>query len=170
MCRSHLFDCLNKVDSSKNKLLVLYRNPKELLIRKYNGDQAELQKKLMKGEPIDFYFYYFRFFDKWAREKLLVYYEDLLFSLEITLWKVLDYLKEDHQRLEDYLENIDEYRQKILFSYSMQHPEKGGSFSKGKDSLFHSKQISNKVLIEIDFKLKKDLWKYKENIWRDLKL
>lgn len=152
--RTHWFDCLKKVDSSKNKLLLLYRNPKELLIRKSDDDQTILQKNLMKGEHIDVFLYYLRFFDKWAGEKLLVYYEDLLFSPEVTLRKVLDFLKEDDHSLKDYLENIDEYRQKILISYSRQHADKGGSFSKGKDSLFHSKQISKKFLKEIDVLLK----------------
>lgn len=169
--RNHFVTHLDEVDALKNKLIMVIRNPKEVILRycednlidfkKYLSNTAMHFKYISSDKSFNYYLRLLRFYEQWEGEKYLVYYEDLLLHPQVVLKELLEFMQEGDERLEDYLENMDEYRARMLDSYSKQHKDTGGGVSKGKDILYHSKKVPVEYLQKADRILQAkapDLW------------
>ena len=143
--------CQMKNSSPKRDyLILLVRNYKECLLRYTHHDLNKIRYFLKKDPPFS-YFHNLIAFDKWdPKRRIMVYYEDLIEKPEEVYLRILDLLKESKERLPKFLDNLEQHQQISIAYYDIIQDAHGGSFSKGKDHLFHSNQESVEFLKEMD--------------------
>ncbi len=172
--RSHFHMPLKGMNKNGNKLLLILRNYKECIHRENTKihSNEEFRDLFVKEEQIvKTYLNNLAMYDSWdPANRLLIYYEDLIKTPVEQTKRILSFFDEP---IPDFL--TDDFLRSIsgstLESYHAQHKKSGGSHSKGKDLEFHSKQIPNEYLVEIDQKMESlsaNLWdtylkKYKSN-------
>jgi len=159
--RTHDSD-IEKVPNDKNQLLMVLRNPKEVLLGFMYDDPDTFTEFLDSESAFLGYLDRIRTYDNWPEEnKLLIYYEDLILEPENVLPEILDFFNESHDKLAMHLNNVEEDRLKISMSYQKQHKIGGGPLSRTQDIFFHSKKIPKELLQKADELLKKinpELW------------
>ncbi len=140
-----------------NKLICIVRNYRECISREHRKKSTDklLHEAFHKNPTFQHYMDNLRVFDEWDQNnRLLIYYEDLILHPVQEVKRVLAFLGEDSPEnlTEDRLSQISE---KTLGSYHIQHIRSGGSHSKGKDLLHHSKNMSPRQLKRWDEVMKK---------------
>ncbi len=149
--RTHGSKFFNGINTYQNKLIVQLRNYKEVGLR-CRGDNPKKFLSWMRSSDFRSYMRKISCYERWdPAHRLLITYEDMLTNTEETLARVLDFLGEEGDLVE-FMEHRDENFAKILSSYDQQHSKKGmpGSYSKGKDLLYHSKKVPQEVLLKAD--------------------
>ncbi len=150
---THFISRLREVDSTKNRLILVFRNYKENTIRRCADQPSEYQKMLDKGTLFDEQAAKLRFYENWPEEnRYLVYHEDLMENPEEILRGILHFLDEDDEKLEGILANIDRHKAKSLSAYenNMKKFGQSGPISRGKDILYHSKLMPQELLLQAD--------------------
>lgn len=161
--RAHHAHEIQGWNKNGNKLICIIRNYKECITREHQRKSiSKLLDKIERGDPTaEHYIDNLRVFDAWDKDnRLLIYYEDLISKPDEEIKKVLTFLRESvPTNLSK--ESLQDTSQKILSSYHTQHISSGGSHSKGKDLLYHSKQMTLKQLKRWDELISKkdpELW------------
>ncbi|MBS0619970.1 MAG: sulfotransferase domain-containing protein [Verrucomicrobia bacterium] len=155
---------IEKDGEKHDKLILIVRNYREALLRHFKSNPrwvlAELKEQakfryLDESSALTFilyrdhYFNNLRVYDFWDPSKrLLIYYEDFLVNPRPILEQVLHFLgsTDRFDALNTYFRNLEEHSTYCLGLYDSM----GGSHSKGKDPLFHTKQIGFEMAMQID--------------------
>jgi len=154
--RTHYqFNELSLVNSEKNKLIFVTRNPKELLYRKFLLEKkaSEIPDKKFIEEFLLKYLKAFEIFEHWNEHtRMLVFYEDFIVNDDACLVQMLNFMNEPLKYYEDYLTHKQEYLDRLLQSYSKQHQHNnGGASSKGGPKpIYYTRNASRETLLEID--------------------
>ena len=162
--QTHYWHAIAKhIDSDSDYLMMIVRNPKECITR-HNGS---LESGIKNFNNWRYFLQNLELFDSWSEEKrLLVYYEDLMRNPKAELQRVLEFLGEYKiNAFETFIRNLPKHQRFVLSYYDRQ---RGGSKSRGKDLLYHSKSALDEVQKEFDALIKeqypiiwdKYLWMY----------
>lgn len=154
--------CIGKLSDEDNRLIMVLRNPKEVLLGFLYDKEDKFAEFLEEKGAFKGYLGRLGVFDRWNPEnKLLIRYEDLIQKPEEVLPILLDFFDDSHERLADHLENIEDLREKMASSYKRQHVNGGCPLSRTQNVLFHSEQMPIELLKKADEILKRsapDLW------------
>lgn len=148
--RGEIEKCIGNYD--QDLLVVIVRNPKEALIR-HKGNKITFNYLLEEGSGIDIgmphvYFENLMAYESWnPKNRLLIYYEDLVASPRETLTQVLLFLNESVENIDYFMQKYDEHKKKSIAIYKR---HQGKSETQGNDLLFHSKKMSTEKRKEID--------------------
>ncbi len=94
----------NEIKDSVNKLILIVRNPREVLLR-HHGNQMIYTNK---SDSFDKYFQSIDYYNKAECKKILFYYEDIISNREEFINRLYNFLECDNQdKLNYVLENID---------------------------------------------------------------
>lgn len=156
-----------EANDAQDALILIVRNPKEALIR--HAGKAILMEAIASNtlnQKLQIYFEALRIFDSWrSPKKLLIYYEDLMQDPKNTLIKILEFLNEPFDRLQEFLSNYQMHKKKCLSLYKV-------SESAGNDVLYHSKSLSIEERRQIDNWVKEQapvVWeKYLKNRYSEI--
>ena len=130
-------------DTQRDILIVLVRNPKEVIVRNVGSVHA------MRFNSWDYvaYFDVLKVYDCWnPRKRLLIYYEDMMSSPRESIIRILDFLGETTQDVDDFMTNYDYHKNKALMLYD----HLGGSQTKGEALIKHSLKLTAEERNEID--------------------
>ena len=124
----------SQVKKRDGKLILLIRNPMEAITRH--------TKKLKKNE-VDIYMSNIRLYDKWNdKNKVLIYYEDLLTNPRKEIEKVVKLLNLDVSKIDYFMDNYDEFFDLSVNFYNNKGNLKT-SETKGKKLIHHSLGLSD---------------------------
>lgn len=158
--RHRLKNCQSLVNfpNENDKVVLLMRNYRESYLR-HSCDDIASALELLKNDHDDLYqnLYFFDLFPE--DRKLLIYYEDLILEPEVTFRKLLNFLGEDLASIDSYMASFEEHQRRMITLYDK---VQNGARSKGKDLLYHTKLIPQKVIKEMDQHVKTHhplLWK-----------
>ncbi len=136
----------------KDYLILIIRNPKEAITRHENRIP---DYELLKGTTSNMYtksscyFGNLYLYDQWDKDKrLLIRYEDLLVDLRPQLEKILNFLGDSTDCLEEFFATYQEHRDRMIELYCQN--EGGGSQSRGAAALYHSNAIPPDTRKQID--------------------
>ncbi len=140
-------------------LIFIIRNPKEVLVRHASKESvltAAYENQLTC--PIRCYFADIEIYDRWpADKKILIYYENLVQAPEKELFKLLQFLDEPTDGLQEFMKNYANHKARAL-----SFREQIGGCPSGDNVIYHSKELSNEDRLQIDAWIAKDypdLWK-----------
>lgn len=154
--RTHHASVVKNFSSKKNKLILLSRNFKELLFRRFTIKSINDLKKTNVKDFIDKYIDRFKVYDSWDPDhRYLVFYEDFIDQKnDEILLDILCFIEEEPIFYYQYLMNKEEYHQKIRDNYVYQHkkdPVPAGLSSKsGPELIYYSKNKDLRLLRRID--------------------
>jgi len=152
----------------KTRVIFLLRNYKEHIFREaplppfireplFNADETinenALMKTLSRSSSNGLYFRNIQFFDQLPDEnKLLIYYEDFINNPEQELHRLVEFLQEGSQELEQLMAHYDDCAETFKKHYNANwgKREGGGSVSGGFDIKYHSKQYTFEQCKKID--------------------
>lgn len=140
----------NEDKNPNNKLILLLRNYKEVIIRHCSINKIN-QCIHLTFHAENFKFNYIQNisdFDKWQGEKLLIYYEDFILNPEKELKRSLDFLGQDESKLENFVSNFEFYKNKGITVYT--NGNKNKSITEGNTTIYHSKKINKEERIQWD--------------------
>jgi hypothetical protein len=155
--RSHAPIPKKKMPSDFSKIILLTRNPKELIFRFFSPSSIESINSSKVNSFLDEYISRFISFEEYDKNhRLLLFYEDLISQMDAVLLTSLEFLEEDPAFMEDYLLNKSEYLEVILSSYQKQHAgAHGGSSSlQGPTPIYYTKNKDPELLRYLDQKIK----------------
>ncbi len=129
----------NEPNISKDKLLLLIRDPTETFFRgKENFNEAVSQLYVKGPYGMESFFKNISFYDSWSSTtKLLIYYEDLINEPRKTIEKLLTFLNNSINSLDEFMLNYEEHKEKAIKYYNGVYH----SYSKGNSVNFHQKKI-----------------------------
>lgn len=141
---------------SQDKLILIVRDFKELYFRHqqlhFPGNSKIYNKSIFDSFPN--YFVLLKFFDSFPKDrKILIYYEDLISEPKKTFSKLLDFLGDDKEYLDDFLNKINFHKQRCFSLYNTpkhcrSFGKKGFTYTEGvssQDLLFMENEIKNKL-------------------------
>ena len=149
-------------DNGKNKLILLIRNYREAYLRQYH-DRASLALVDLGSQAKNTteFFDNIHIFESWKdKNRLLIYYEDLMLNPREEITKISRFLNVPEPKLNAFLRNLNKH---VLTCFSI----KNGRFnfqtpSKGKQNiLYHSQKISS----DMNFKIDNVIRQYQPDIW-----
>ncbi len=145
-------ELLTKLQTKKNKLLFVLRNPKECIVRHCSYSEQQFLKSVIENQGgFAQYLFNLKIFDEWNdRTKLLLYYEDILATPEVVAIKLLEFFDESDDYLESYISNLDEILAGILTSYQKQSVVNKLKYSNKSIVPFHSKNFSRESMRIVD--------------------
>lgn len=155
---SHTPKPLYSLSSKSNKLILVTRNPKELLFRHFSiSSIKDLQTPEVKIF-IERYLNRFKLYESWDNaSRFLVFYEDYIMQEnEEILLKLLDFIGEEPTYFDDYINHKEDYSNKILSSYKNLYNDRGSSSVNGPKRIFYTKDIDPKLLNYADYILQKN--------------
>ncbi|MDX8431232.1 MAG: sulfotransferase domain-containing protein [Candidatus Algichlamydia australiensis] len=149
----HQHHCINlkKLNPQRDKLIFLLRNNKENLIGRFGPEKFEnLFHSLVKNNGLPEATTYYRniaAFDLWnPKNRLLIYYKDLIQNPEEVFERALHFLGEDFSRWDNFIENFEEHR---AYCHNKRGGRTGGKF------IHFSNQVPRDRLIAYDEKVEK---------------
>ena len=164
---------VNKINPSTNQIVLLIRNPKELLISIAKRTITGRHPDMSKGAQIAFITDYMKknytspiakikAFERWPEDRrLLIAYEDLISDRQNTIEKLMAFLGEDPAIVKPNLKKFEELQKQSIADYNEAHKRSGGSLSNGSHSVFHSNDLPKEALQAFDQLLQTkypDLW------------
>lgn len=158
--RTHTdFDLLEQFSSDRNKLILITRNPKELLYRENmrTGTYTAVLDRAAAENFLNIYMQTLRVYDSWASQnRFLVYYEDFINDSEQILLNLLGFMGESPTYFDDYIEHREFYNSQLLDSYQKQHATNGGTISarNGPKPIFYTDFAQPEDLLWVDEYLK----------------
>lgn len=130
-----------------DKLILLVRNHRECFLREARDDPALAVDCVKNNAFFTDLFGILQYYDGFIdRSKLLIYYEDLIADPATTFSRILEFLGESKEKLEPFLQSIEQHKQISLRAYEKTY----GSASKGKDLEYHTNIAPPAVVEEID--------------------
>lgn len=163
----HGYRELGQISPLCNRLIFLTRNPKELLFRAYflaYPGQKEPDFHFIQNF-LDEYLIPLKLYESWnPANRMLIFYEDLIVDADRIVLDALDFMGIAPAYLEDFVENNETYKKRLLESYTKQQVNnRGGSSSiGGTKAIYYSKDIDPEILKKIDLYLMQrepNLWK-----------
>jgi len=148
-------------------LIFIIRNYKECVFRRLKSHTPNFTLKDVLGElnnkPVTVFdrwshsFDYIRllnYYDTFEHPKIIVYYEDLITDFEKEILRMRDFfssvgIEEDEGSVQKFLDNIESHKEESIKQYHNE-VERKGSQTKGKDLLYHSKQVDPSLLLKMD--------------------
>lgn len=121
-----------------DKLILLLRNYKEVIIRHHNEGVKPEGEEIFSHVPD--YMNLIDFYDKFEKEKLIIYYIDFIEKPRETLVNILYFLKEEYsvEKFENFFASFESHKSNCINIYAAH----GHSYTKGKETIFHSKSLS----------------------------
>jgi len=168
-----------KTSNKINRLIVLVRDPAEIFIRSFGYENAikllrilayndpyDPQEQIIyptapyhKGKPIDWalasirqFKTTFETYENFKNPKMLIWYEDLIMHPGQLLPQILDFLHEDHVRLNYVLNNLEHLQEQCRKAYVEQFTgvdPKLSSKSDRKTTNYHQRQASEEEVEEL---------------------
>ena len=137
-----------------SKVILVLRNYKECIPRHVNLFSCEEAiKKSGRISYLDLLYFY----DNFNGEKIIIYYEDLMLQPKEELKKLLSFLKESEDFLEEFIENF-EYHKKQSISFYNKGESK--SQTEGNAINYQTQKMTQKQIVDWDIFLKKYMKKY----------
>jgi len=139
------------------KLVLILRNYKECIIRHHGIESIRNNYKSVKdflkddsvSQPANWYTKNIEAFDNFEKDKLLIYYEDLLTDPATNFQKLGEFLGIDSHETSSFITNIAEHKNKSIKAYT-----KGVHISETQGDAtkidFHSRKLSQSEVEEID--------------------
>ncbi len=149
--RTHFLTKIPKNEEAESILIVLVRDFKESFFHQVNNKQisASLKEALAKfPNNMREYFEILRFYEDWQGEKILLYYEDLLENPEIACKSLGKIFSLPVDQVSVACDKGKRLKHRIFSIYP------GNANSKGKDTQYHSSKHSQKVIEEMNSKVK----------------
>lgn len=128
---------LNRIDTCRNKLVLLVRNPKECITSHFQYNEDELVDAIVNEKaPFKDYINTLLAYDNWQEptlslfnwyptpSKMIVFYEDLLENPKETFASLFNFLGENTSVDEDFFQNFDKVSNQILESYEKKYFKK----------------------------------------------
>lgn len=141
-------------------LIFLVRNPKEVLIR-HNHVNLDEVMTFPRQEEYARYFNNLKIFAGWpANKKILIYYEDLMTNPRAVLERILLFLGDSIEPLDDFFKNYQKHKEIALDIYKYN----GDSETRGEDLLHHSRKVPESMRRKFDVWLKL----HYHRLWRDI--
>ncbi|MDX8430445.1 MAG: sulfotransferase domain-containing protein [Candidatus Algichlamydia australiensis] len=141
LVRTHRSSHVQKQRKTQNKLILIVRNPLESLVSRKKFHKSA-QPNVINRENLDYYLNYLRVFDSWNKKnRLLVYYEDLIEEPQRVFEEILVFLGKPLDRMELFFQDYDYYRETAMNAYSNHFNY--GAVSNG-EVLYHSKKVKKK--------------------------
>jgi len=176
MYRTHIVrSCMDKIDKSCNKLILILRNYKECLVsqNKYSvrGFVFDVINSVNEEYQDSFksYITNLQYFENWENEstKLLIYYEDFVQYPEETISKIIEFFDEEPIDLDEFYKSYYEQIGKAYNSYkATSHHGKSN-----RQLIYHSKNFPKDVLYTVDEHIEKTyplLWEKYLNRYKTL--
>ena len=133
-------------DSEKDTLpmIFLLRNYKEVLIRHFGSRDAAEAHLRHKDQNTVNYFKCISDYDNWRENKIILYYEDIVFQPKEAIEKLTKFIGcYNKKKIEEFLSNIEYHRNNSLDSYGkITLGGRDASQSRGKSKIFHSQGMS----------------------------
>lgn len=124
--------------------LLIIRNPIEATIRQYMRSCGLSFADIIANYRDKFFemvFTNLEFYDSWPKDrKLLVYYEDLMQHPNRVIPKIVEFIGESKQGVNEFLMHIDVHKSISLEQYRKIH---GSTFTEGNDLTYHSRSLTN---------------------------
>ena len=134
-------DC-DRFDKNNNIILLL-RNYKECLVR-HQGSRKITQNPI---HHLKQYTDNILFYEKWKGKKIILYYEDLILDFNNSIYKLTNFINIPQPIVINFIKNYDHHKQKSIESYKRCGHD---SVTKGKNLLFHSKNLSKQIKKQLD--------------------
>ncbi len=182
---THCGEKCQLIDPTTNQLVLITRNPKELMVSRAKRAIAKKQLSLCQDEVKIFITNFIldkanykrpmaqlQAFDTWPESKRYqITYEDLLFDQQNSIEKLMTFLGEDPKIVEPGLKKLEQLQKQSIMLYNQTCKRTGGSLSSGIAAIFHSKDLSKETRLAVDALLQTNyprLWKkylsrYKED-------
>lgn len=139
-----------------DKLLITLRDPKEVFFR--NIFSYESAKNQLTQHGLEILYSILGVYDTWPeKSKMIIYYEDLLEHPKETILRLLEFIEEPVDNLEDFFDHFSEHQERCLSYYDKYHY----SYSKGKNSQFHQNKLSKKEVLD----LQKHIKQFNPTLW-----
>jgi len=141
-----------KSEKNKYPMIFVIRNYKEVLIRHYiKTDNA---KKNIQITDRCNYAQCLIDYDQWRKDKILIYYEDLITDTQNTIKDIIKFLNQyNEDELQYFMNDIDMHRKNSLKLYDVitnSVNNESRSLTKGKKKLYHSNVLSEEEKKEWD--------------------
>lgn len=135
--------------NEKNLLIVLVRDYKEVFFHKLSNCSEKCYKENGRHFPsfIENYFDILSFYDNWEKDKVMVYYEDLITDPVAALTPIFEALEIIDSSLNDKIEATYRLSKEIFQIYP------GSAYSRGKSLHFHSEKRSLELIKKMDAKV-----------------
>lgn len=124
---------LNYLHEDVDKLILIIRNYKEAIV-KHVGKPLNINL-LAQANYMDLIQYY----DQFASDKVLIYYEDLITDVKPILNQLLTLLEYDDSHVESFMKNLEKHKIQCLDLY-------GYSSTRGKVAIFHSHKLGEELI------------------------
>jgi hypothetical protein len=135
-----------------DSLILLLRNYKENWNRQ-DACQATTVRNPRRGRGgwsrlFISYFTSLRLYHDWnPQRRMLVYYEDLIREARSQFHRILDFLDEPLDRMEEFMSELPNHQNNALLEYSRQYRP---SITRGRHAVFHSRQIRSEDRLGLD--------------------
>lgn len=140
LIRTHKADDVANLSTKGDKLILILRNPIEVLIAEKKMNNERVRK--INQRDLNHFLAYLEYFESWSPEnRLLLYYEDLVKNPRSVFDAALTFLGRDKQHLDVFIENIDHYRQVSKKKYSAHFPHNPAQSNNRLDH--HQQDLSN---------------------------
>ncbi len=132
---------------SKDKALVIIRNPLDTLLRMSSSYEDAVEK--IKNRCRLYLFPNLNYAETWPEEnRYIFYYEDILDYPKEEITKLLDFLDVPNPDVDGFIDNIEEYRHRTITIYNRNNGPSDLRYSKtnGKDRLFYQRKYTKEEL------------------------
>jgi len=128
------------IDEPIDKLIIVVRDYKEVIIRhRKEAPNVSLLKDSCKSDNSTHnYIQLIDYFDKFEGDKIMIHYEDIITDIKSVLKKLVDFLEESDEHIEDFMNKIETHKINSIGIYGP-----GGSETKGKTLKYHSNKMTN---------------------------
>ena len=153
------------INKEKNKLILVLRNYKECFLRHFSKYTSVLlrfrhdRKNILDNNQATYYFKNIEAYDSFSpQNRFLICYEDLISNPKKVIFDLANFLNSSPEKASELWNNFDQFKADQLYLYR----HFGGSRSKGKSTIFHSKNIEIKKLQKLDTIIKRNYPRYWE--------
>ncbi len=141
LIKRHAIDC---IDQPVDKFILILRNYKECIIKHTLTDPKNTNMPLNVHILIQSnYMILLQHYEAFSKEKMVIYYEDLITDVQPILEKSLQFLQHDDTYLKSFMENLEYHKEASLNLY-------GNSETRGKKITHHANKLTPEFKQEWD--------------------
>lgn len=111
LVKCHSVKMAKKYLKNNDKLIVIIRNPSQSY-----GSSKKRSSKFKDDKWLKNYLNILKFYDEYKKDKLIIYYEDLINDPEIVISNIIEFFNEDKDR-KKLLSNIKKHKEKAKKAY-----------------------------------------------------
>ena len=140
-----------------NKVLLIIRNYKECITRHHGIENIRNEypnmTKFLKdnrvSQPASWYYKNIKAFDRYNKQKLVIYYEELLLDPTKHLWRIAEFLTIEKLAFDEFVKNLDYHKTNSVDAYTSRGHK---SETRGESSKvdFHGSKLTNEEIYELD--------------------